>query len=86
MRHLDQFFRRFLAVTVLMLALTCPAFADDGWMQTGLTPPPPPPHATGVMHPWATDTDTALDGWIQSGLAPTTEVALSLLQGLLSQF
>lgn len=72
MNHL----RKVCATVVLILALALPAFA--GWIHIGKDEPPPPPTspATTQSH-------------IQIGVAPTdpaTEVALSLLQSVLSLF
>jgi hypothetical protein len=68
-------YRNAIAALVLAFVFSTSAFAGDGIMHTGITPPPPPPQVEGIMH---------------TGIAsPTpeentlTEIALSLLQTLL---
>ena len=66
------------AIAALVLAFVCStsAFAGDGVMWTGITPPPPPPvQADGVM--W---TGVAAPAPNEDTL---TEIALSLLQTLI---
>ena len=77
MKKLQQLF----AAVILTLLLSASTFAGDGTIWTMLTPPPPPPVATnnasadeGIISPMLTSNDSA------------TEVALSLLQGVLVLF
>ena len=77
MKKLQQLF----ASVVLTLLLSVSVFAGDGIIQPWVTAPPPPPVATngasaaeGLILPWLTSNDSA------------TEVALSLLQGVLALF
>lgn len=72
--------RHLCAALALTFVLALPAFA--GQMDTGITAPPPPPQ--GNM-------STTVAGQMDAGIAPTDtatamEVALSLLQSLLSLF
>ena len=76
--------RQFFAALVLAFMLALSAFA--GQMDTGLTTPPPPPESqittTGEI-------STGFTGDMSTGAAAmdsTTEVALNLLQSLLSLF
>lgn len=80
-------YRKALTTSVLVLALT--ASASAGVMQTGKTdPPPPPPTTNGVMQTGATEEEA------QTGEATSTpeaadtvaEIALSLLQNILTLF
>jgi hypothetical protein len=68
------------------LLLSVVAFADDGIIQVGKTPPPPPPpSATSTAQGDAADTD----GIITTGapaVDPVAEVASALLQGVLALF
>jgi hypothetical protein len=68
-------YRNAIAALVLAFVFSTSAFAGDGIMHTGITPPSPPPQVEGIMH---------------TGIAsPTpeentlTEIALSLLQTLI---
>jgi hypothetical protein len=74
------------ASVVFTLLLSASAFADDGVIQTGKTPPPPlPPSATSTTQSDAADTD----GIISTGAPaadPVAEVASALLQGVLALF
>jgi len=75
--------RRICAAFVLTVALTLSAFAGD--IHTGITDPPPPSldaATTGQI-------ETGYTGDIHTGVTatdPVTEVALNLLQSLLSLF
>jgi hypothetical protein len=77
-------YRNALAALVFMLALSAPAFGDDGVIHTGNPDPTSPPPAA------STTQDTASDGIMSTGEAapvpqPTddlTGVALGLLQTL----
>jgi hypothetical protein len=78
MKKLQQFF----AAVVLTLLLSASTFAGDGIIMPWVTPPPPPT-------PVATNNASATEGTITTWLASndsTTEVALSLLQGVLALF
>ena len=71
--------RKAVLALALTLAITSTAFADDGFIHTGITPPPPPPATSGIIHTEETEsTPEASDVF--------TEVALNLLQGLLTHF
>ena len=69
-------YRKALAALVLAFVFSTSAFAGDGIMHTGITPPPPPVQADGAM--WtgvaapAPEADTL------------TEIALNVLQNLLT--
>ena len=69
-------YRNAIAALVLAIVFSTPAFASDGIIWTGKTPPPPPPPQadgiiwTGIAAP-APETDVV------------TEIALSLLQTLI---
>lgn len=69
-------FRRFLVATVLALAFSVPAFAGDMW--AGITSQPPSQPATAESTSGSVSETTAVD--------PVTELALDLLQSLLSLF
>ena len=72
-------YRNAIAALVLAFVFSTPAFAGDGVLWTGITPPPPPPppaQAEGVLH-----TEIAAPAPEEDGL---TETALSLLQNLLA--
>jgi hypothetical protein len=71
-------YRNAIAALALALVLATSAFANDGIIHTGITPPPPPPPAqaegviwTGISAP-VPEEDTL------------TEIALTLLQSVLS--
>jgi hypothetical protein len=69
-------YRKALAALVLAFVFSTSAFAGDGILHTGVTPPPPPPvQADGVM--W---TGIAAPAPEADAL---TEIALSLLQTLI---
>ena len=79
MKKLQQPF----ASVVLTLLLSISVFAGDGIIHTLLTEPTPPPP------PVATSNASASEGIITTGLTSNdsaTEVALSLLQGVLALF
>jgi hypothetical protein len=57
------------------------AFASDGIIHTGITSPPPPPIATNN----ASATEGTIWTWLTSDDS-TSEVTLSLLQGVLAVF
>ncbi len=68
-------YRNAIAALVLAFVLSTSAFAGDGIMWTGKTPPPPPPQADGIM--WTGTASPALE---EDAL---TEIAVSLLQTLM---
>ena len=65
-------YRKIFAALAMTLVLASSGFADDGIIHTEIAPPPPPPAIDGIIHTGSTDA--------------LTEVALSLLQGLLTRF
>jgi hypothetical protein len=70
-------YRNAIAALVLAIVFSTPAFAGDGIIWTGITPPPPPPaQAEGVIY-----TDVAAPVPEEDTL---TEIALTLLQSVLS--
>lgn len=74
---------KLLRASVLVLALSVCALADDGIMQGGKTPPPPPPPTASATQSSDEPTAVTSDGIIQSGLAETAiQVSLSVLQSL----
>ena len=79
-------FQRLCAASVLTLMLTLPASA--GWISTGVAPPAPSPTPTaaeGEIHTTVTgQEETGSDEATASDSA--TEVALNLLQSVLSLF
>ena len=79
MTHFSQFCRKSLAVSVLVLALTCATFAGE--MQYPVEPPPPPP-------PTSSATATTDDGHMQHPAASdsVTGFAANVLQSVLSLF
>lgn len=79
MKKLQQLF----ASVVLILVLSISVFAGDGIIEIGRTVPPPPPPSI------ATNNASEAEGIIEIGAKSTdsvTEVALSLLQGVLALF
>jgi hypothetical protein len=68
-------YRDAIAALVLAFLLATSAFADDGIMHTGITPPPPPPQVEGIMHTGIANPEPEEDS--------LTEIALTLLQTLL---
>lgn len=88
MRHL----RTLCAAVVLTLALTPPALAGN--IHTGVASPPPPatqgnistgsPSTQGTIHTGVTNQESAEDGATASD--SVTEIALTLLQSVLSLF
>ena len=82
-------YRNALAALVLAFVFSTSAFAGDGIIWTGLTPPPPP-QASGVIYTDRTPPPQT-DGIIWTGKATSTpkgdaltEIALTLLQSVLS--
>lgn len=78
-----RLFKQFCAACVLTLALTLSAFAGE--MSAGITAPPPPPQQAVAQG----DMGAGVTGEMPSGLTaidPVTEIALNLLQSLLSLF
>lgn len=78
MKKLQQLF----ASVVLTFLLSITVLAGDGIILTGITEPPQPP-------PIATNDESEAEGIILTGAKSTdttTEVALSLLQGVLALF
>jgi hypothetical protein len=77
--------RRLCAVFVLTLALALSAFGGE--ITTGVTaPPPPPPESQATT---TGEITTGVTGEISTGVTttdPVTEIALNLLQSLLSLF
>lgn len=84
--------RRLCAVFVLTLTLSLSVFAGD--METGIAAPPSPPDSQAMTAGQMDTTvagqmDTGVTGDMSTGVAatdPATEVALNLLQNLLSLF
>ena len=75
-----------IRAAVLMLTFSVYALADDGIMQNDKNPPPPPPPPPIVAQPNEEPAPTT-DGIMQNDLTtPATQVALSLLQNLLSLY
>jgi hypothetical protein len=69
-------YRNALAALVLAFVFATPAFAGDGVLHTGITPPPPSPaQAEGVLHTGIAAPAPEAD--------VLTEIALSLLQTLI---
>jgi hypothetical protein len=69
--------RNALAALVLAFVFSTPAFAGDGVLHTGITPPPPPPaQAEGVLH-------TGIAAPTSEEENILTEITLSLLQTLI---
>lgn len=78
--------QRFTIAVVLTLALSASAFAGDIWLGKAPPPPPEPPSATapGIIH-----TGIQTPSEQQNSAAPSeafAEIALNLLQSLLSVF
>jgi hypothetical protein len=67
-------YRNAIAALVLVFAFSTSAYADDGVLWTGKTPPPPPP-TNGVL--WTGIASPASEG------DALTEIALTLLQTLI---
>ena len=77
--------RRLFCAVVFTLALTIPAFAGD--MQTGVAPPSQPQTATLNGDMQTTVTGQAETGSSEATAADSaTEIALNLLQSVLSLF
>jgi hypothetical protein len=68
-------YRNAIAALVLAFVFSTSAFADDGVIWTGITPPPPPPQADGVI--WTGIAAPAPEADV------LTEIALNLLQTLI---
>jgi hypothetical protein len=86
MRNFSQFCRKFVAASVLVVALACSVFAGDVQYPNVTSPPPPPPAAGDVQYPAATDTP---DGDMPSPgttMDSVTGVALYLLQSTVALF
>lgn len=79
-------FRQLCAASVLILTLTLPAFA--GWISTTVAPPNPSPTPAAAT----ADTETNVTGQEGTGSSEATvadsatEIALNLLQSVLSLF
>jgi hypothetical protein len=79
--------RRLSGALVFTLALTIPAFAGD--IQTGVAPPPSQPAQTATLNG---DIQTGVTGQAETGSSEATgadsatEIALNLLQSVLSLF
>jgi hypothetical protein len=88
MRNFNQFCRKFVVASVLVLALTCSAFAGD--MPLPNVTSPPPSSANGdVQYPGVDSSSATTNGDMQyPGVADDTwtDTALNLLQGVLSLF
>lgn len=78
--------RRLLSITVLMLVLTCSAFAGE--MGTGIVQPPPQSSATaaGEMGTGLAATNGTTAGDMSTSVDPVREVVLNLLRSVLSLF
>lgn len=68
-------YRNAIAALVLAIVFSTSAFAGDGVIYTGITPPPPPPETNGVIY-----TGVAAPAPEEDTL---TEITLSLLQTLI---
>jgi hypothetical protein len=69
-------YRNAIATLLLAFVLSTPAFAEEGIIWTGRTPPPPPPTQTeSIIHPDETTPAPEED--------TLTAIALTLLQTLL---
>jgi hypothetical protein len=76
-------FRNVIAMLFLAFVLSTSAFADDGIIHTGIAAPAPTPTANSTIQ------SVAADGIMVAELTPrvadtTTEIALSMLQSVLS--
>lgn len=72
---------KLLRASVLVLALSAYALADDGIMQNGKPQPSPSPTSSTMQS--SDDPTQTLDGIMQTGLAETAvQVSLSVLQSL----
>lgn len=69
-------YRTAIASLVLAFVFSTPAFADDGIIHTGLTPPPPPPQVEGIIHTGIADAMPEEEDVL-------TEIMLNLLQTLI---
>ena len=87
--------KKLCATCVLTLVLTLPAFAGDMLAGATAPPPPPPPDSSsattqGEMPAGITgNMEAGVTGEMSAGVTatdPATEVALSLMQSLLSLF
>jgi hypothetical protein len=71
-----------------MLTLILAIHTVAGQMETPVIEPPPPPSAVGEMTTMIADQPSATEGQITTtnggGINPITEIALSLLQSVLS--
>jgi hypothetical protein len=81
-------YRNAIAVLALTFVFSASAFAGDGVLWTGKTPPPPPPQADGVL--WTGRITTQADGIIHTDVAAPapetdalTQIALALVQTLI---
>jgi hypothetical protein len=87
MRNFSQSCHKFVAASVLVLTLTCAAFAGEMPLP-GITSPPPTSATGTIPYPGVTSPET-LNGEVQyPGVdeSTITETALYLLQGALSLF
>lgn len=83
MRNFSQFCCKFVAASVLVLALACTTFAGD--MQLPAITSQPPPATTGDMQfPNVTSSPETTNGDMQ--FPGATEIALTFLQSALSLF
>ncbi len=65
-----------IAALVLAIVFSTSAYAGDGVIYTGITPPPPPPQTNGVIY-----TGVAAPAPEEENIL--TEITLSLLQTLI---
>ncbi len=84
MRNFGQFCRKFVAASVLVLALTCSTFAGDV-QYPAVTSQPPAATTTGdIPFPGVTASSETTNGEIP--FPGVTEIALTFLQSALSLF
>jgi hypothetical protein len=69
-------YRNAIAALVLAIVFSTSAYAGDGVIYTGITPPPPPPQTNGVIY-----TGVAAPAAEEENIL--TEITLSLLQTLI---
>jgi hypothetical protein len=76
--------RQLCAAVVLTFVLTLSVPA--GQITTGITDPPPPPASTTIDGQITTGTAEPMQTGGDEGLAPVTQIALNVLQSMLSLF
>jgi hypothetical protein len=88
MSNFNQFCRKYVAASVLVLVLACSTFAGE-IPYPGVTNPPPSSATGDMQYPGVTSSSATTSGETQfPGVADDTwtETALNLLQGVLSLF